>query len=151
MTLRQGSYRFVIVTRRRAYKIPRFRYWGTFLAGLLMNVGETLRWRMSTERSRLCPVLFALPGGWLVVMPACTPVRVAELDAAERAYFSDVLGIEVRDENLGRMADGRVVAVDYPRQSDIVCDADGEADLQRPAAAVDDVCRGQLQTQHGGT
>ncbi|MCM5689520.1 hypothetical protein CN140_02645 [Sinorhizobium meliloti] len=65
-----GATRTVILTRRYALKLPSFKSWRLFLQGLLANMQE--REFGKAERDGLCPVLFSIPGGLLVVMPRCS-------------------------------------------------------------------------------
>ena len=70
MESRFGCTRYVILTRRFAIKIPQFKYsWRLFLIGLLANMQE--RGFSKIKDARLCPVLFSVSGGWLIVMPKC--------------------------------------------------------------------------------
>lgn len=112
---RGGLSREVICVGRWAFKIPKLtRSWRQFLIGLLANMQE----RDLSKRGwpELCPVVFALPGGWLVVMQRATPL------SDEQAEMLDPLSILSRDDyaipaepkgsSFG-MLDGRIVVVDY--------------------------------------
>src|SRR5690349_2511949 len=85
--IRTGVTREVFLTRRYAIKTPKLTGgWSFFLRGLLANMQER---RLATARwPELCPMLFSLPGGWLVVM------RRAEPLSQERwtAFRSDLTG-----------------------------------------------------------
>jgi hypothetical protein len=57
---------------------------------------------------RLCPVRFAMPGGWFLIMPRCDPVKMEELD--HQAFYG--LPLDFKASNFGRYQ-GRIVMVDY--------------------------------------
>jgi len=124
-----GSFRTVFVFGDVVVKVPRVRHWGAFIGGLAMNIQESLRYRYAEPGEPLCPVIWSVPGGWLLVMRYCEPVTLEELCDDERRTFAE-LGIELRPSNLGRLSDGRVVAIDYPRQADIIYNVDGERETR---------------------
>lgn len=122
MTLsKRGATRFVILTQRWAFKIPRF--WGcnphgrftmvNFLHGLLANMQE--RQFAAMGWPELCPVRFSIPGGWLVVMPRIETLT-EELSEEEYARFVEQLEYRIPAENKADSFGwyrGRLVAVDY--------------------------------------
>lgn len=70
---RTGIMREVFLIGRWAVKVPKLtRGWRNFLQGLLANMQE----RELSRRGypQLCPVVFSIPGGWLVVMPRVEPL-----------------------------------------------------------------------------
>lgn len=75
MTIHAGATRTVIVTKRFAWKFPRFYrkgrvfQWSQFLQGMLANLQE--RYWARFKYPQLCPIYFADPLGLLVVMPRC--------------------------------------------------------------------------------
>jgi hypothetical protein len=72
-----GATRIVILFSKVAVKIPTFKNWEMFLYGLLGNIQERRFRKMypkETERA-LPPVLFSLPGGFLVIQKRVRPVR----------------------------------------------------------------------------
>lgn len=114
----RGVTREVILVGRWAIKFPTFRSWRMFLWGLLSNMQE-VTWgkAMKVESGakqywseRLCPVLWSLPGGWLVVMRrverVCTENAEVDYD-----NFKGLPG-DHKPENFGWL-DGRVVMLDY--------------------------------------
>jgi hypothetical protein len=105
----RGRNRFVLLTRSRAYKFPSLRCWRDFLFGLLNNQREAELGRSGSHAH--CPVLWYIPGGWLVVMPR---VRVmSELEFAAHKYALPALaGVECKPDSWGWL-DGVPVAVDY--------------------------------------
>lgn len=117
---RCGVTREVILTRSFAIKVPKLTYgWRLFLRGLLANMQERQFW--TTRDHRLCPVVWSLPGGWLVVMMRAREMADAEwaLFDAERfcgtpddCEFEMIVPAEPKQDSFGWL-DGRVVAVDY--------------------------------------
>jgi hypothetical protein len=113
-----GVSRKVFLVGPYALKLPRFGFsrrnnWQAGLMGLLANMTERA-W--SGFDPRLCPVLFSLPGGILVVMRRARPLTEAEWASVgpdfARLGHDAALPIEVKRANLG-VHDGRIVAVDY--------------------------------------
>lgn len=112
MEIRKGATRLVIISKRRAYKLPLLHSWKHFLTGLLANMQERLFSQAGWPE--LCPVLFSLPGGWLVVMPrvdVCRPHDVLDFETlCDRGDY--VLPVEHKNDSFGWL-DGRLVAIDY--------------------------------------
>jgi len=125
----RGATRVVVLAGRWAFKFPTPVYgWRNFLYGLLANMQE--RMFATTGWPELCPVLFSLPGGWIVVMPRCESLRVDGAwvdpvphwwgdegpDEAWWAAFTQRAEYEVpvehKADSLG-LLNGRIVAVDY--------------------------------------
>ena len=108
-----GATRAVLLIGGVAIKVPRLKSWRTFLNGLLANMQE--REFSRTLWPELCPVLFSLPGGWLVVMKRAVPLTDAEWsdinpEWAERDdYF---VPVEMKRNSFGLLG-GRIVAIDY--------------------------------------
>ena len=96
---RGGASREVICIGRWAWKIQKLtRGWQQFLIGLLANMQE----RDLSKRGspKLCPVVFALPGGWLVVMPRGErPLIDAQADAF---YYIEFLSFDDGFGDTGR-------------------------------------------------
>jgi hypothetical protein len=112
---KQGITREVFLTRRYAIKIPKLIYgWQKFLCGLLANMQETTFARAGWPE--LCPVVFSIPGGWLVVMRRAEPLSDAEWSAFDAPAFCEkpdyMIPAEFKRDSFG-MLDGRVVAIDY--------------------------------------
>jgi hypothetical protein len=107
---RTGRNRWVLLTRRYAFKFPTLASWRDFLFGLLNNQNEAA----NCHRDGACPVLWACPGGWLLVMPRCVT-----MDEDIFALFDSVawakrtgLRVEHKPDSFG-FHQGRIVAVDY--------------------------------------
>ena len=112
-TVLKGATRCVLLTERWAIKFPRLCEWRLFLSGLLANLQEREWGKASLEG--LCPVLFSLPGGWLVVMPKCSPVGVEWSDVEwDRWQIRDGYRIpcERKMDSLGILG-GEIVAIDF--------------------------------------
>lgn len=115
--LRNGATRWVILTERYAIKIPSLEDYKCFLNGLLANMQECLWWKADYCKDCLCPILFSLPGGFLVVMPRCRvlqeddEVPMGDLDAfCEREDF--IIPAERKCDSFG-WHKGNLVAIDY--------------------------------------
>lgn len=107
-----GVYRRVLLIGQLAIKVPRLRH---ALSGLRCNRWEREMWR--TWRpifgwENLCPIEFADPFGFLVVMPrAAQPVTFEDVVEATPDYYPDITS-ETKPADFGRVG-GRVVALDY--------------------------------------
>ena len=109
--------REVFLVGRWAVKLPKLsRDWRQFLRGLLSNMEE--REFAANGWPEFCPVVFSLPGGWLVIMRRAQPLtdeflltfdRLDFLMPEDGRLFPEV---EPKDDSFG-MLDGRVVIVDY--------------------------------------
>lgn len=100
----------VILTKNLAIKIPYPLNWRRFLWGLLANMQERdfsrLKW------AALCPVVFSLPGGFLVVMKRATPLT-QEPDYQSLSNTPEgVIPAEHKIDSWGCL-DGNIVAIDY--------------------------------------
>jgi hypothetical protein len=107
---RRGRNRWVILTRRYAFKFPAPTSWRDLLYGLLNNMNEA-DWSHLPGR---CPVHWAAPGGLLIVMPRARTLTEEEFHSFDSAAFCAVHGIvaEHKPDSFGWLGD-RVVAVDY--------------------------------------
>jgi hypothetical protein len=112
MRLARGRNRVVVLTRRHAYKLPTPTSWPDFLFGLLNNMNEARRGKRGQQG--YCPVVFALPGGWLTVMLRARPMLPAEWEGFDAKAFCSRLGIKAEHKpcSFGWL-NGRIVAVDY--------------------------------------
>src|SRR5689334_10670858 len=85
---RQGCTRIVIMTKRYAFKIPnvlegcRLLYSG-LLANLQESCFEAAKW------PELCPVVFSLPFGLLIVMPRARVLTKSEFMEFDYETFID--------------------------------------------------------------
>ena len=113
--MKQGSTRNVFLTERYAIKVPRLVEWKLFLHGLLANMQEANFWK-NLKSDRLCPVLFAAPGGFLVVMARAAEFSRSDHEELDYDAFVDagdwIVPVEDKQDSFG-WHDGRVVAIDY--------------------------------------
>ena len=113
--LKQGATRNVLLTKRTAIKIPRFVEWRLFLHGLLANMQEAAFWRFQ-HSTKLCPVLWSMPGGFLLVMAHATELSRDDFAAFDFEGFVDAEGwlvpVEDKLDSFG-WYQGRIVAIDY--------------------------------------
>ena len=112
---RQGITREVFLTRRYAIKIPKLIYgWHKFLCGLLANMQE--RTFAAAGWPELCPIVFSLPGGWLLVMMRADLLTDAEWEVFDADAFCNcpdyMIPAENKRDSFGKL-DGRIVAIDY--------------------------------------
>lgn len=121
MTIRmveRGCSRMVLLVGPYAFKFPSARYgWRQFLNGLIHNMNERAIWR-GTRDSRLCPILFSIRGGWLVVMKRAemlSEANLAQIDLnlwARSLDESCVASVEPKPDSFGWLGH-TLVAVDY--------------------------------------
>ncbi len=117
---RTGCARIVFLTKQYAWKIPNFLAsdrtlsWRLFCQGMLANMQEVVFSR--TGWVELCPVLWHLPLGLLVVMPKVQVLTQEEFDAMDFQAFVEqedyCIPIEEKANSLGWL-DGKIVAIDY--------------------------------------
>lgn len=118
---REGSYRIVFELKDYVIKIPNFLDgWRIFLKGLISNLNEQHLY-MSIKSPYLCPIIFYISGGWLIIMPKAR--------AMDRATFIKNIGliskicgefesqIEEKENSFGLLTSplihDRIVAIDY--------------------------------------
>ncbi len=118
--IRTGYTRIVILAGCLAFKIPNFLYdYRCFLWGLLNNHSEAKVSKINTLKDRVCPVLFHLPLGLLVVMPRVDILTDDEYQR-NREYIdkmlivSDdcVISAESKSDSFGYYK-GKIVVIDY--------------------------------------
>ncbi|MBZ9715514.1 hypothetical protein [Deinococcus multiflagellatus] len=110
--MRWGATRVVLLLGPWAVKWPNPATWRSFLQGLLANDQET-RFAFADLGWPLCPVLWALPGGAVLVQRRARPLTEAEFAALPREAWTDLQDlVEWKRDSFG-VLDGQVVAVDY--------------------------------------
>jgi hypothetical protein len=114
---RSGVMREVFLVGRWAVKVPKLtRGWRQFLRGLLANMEE--RELSANQWPELCPVVFSVPCGWLIVMRRAAPLTDEFLKTFDMVEFvlpedgRTFPEIEMKGSSFG-MLDGRIVVVDY--------------------------------------
>ena len=97
-----------------AVKIPSLVEWRLFLLGLLANMQESKF--SKTGWPELCPVLFSIPGGFMVIQKRAVPVCEEEYFAMsfEDLTIRDnyIVPAEDKPDSWGKIK-GKIVAVDY--------------------------------------
>lgn len=111
-----GATRYVFLIGEFAIKIPRLSSWKSLLQGLLCNLQEVSF--SKTKWPKLCPVVFSLPLGFLLVMPRCVSVSEEDWVNFESQLPDWVCGqgylipVEKKINSFGWLK-GKVVALDY--------------------------------------
>lgn len=112
--IKYGSTRIVLLIGQYAIKVPTVVEWRLFLLGLLANLQEVKFSR--TQWPKLCPVVFSVPLGILLVMRRATPLSRQEFDDFDFDAFVEtdeyVVPVENKLDSFGWL-NGRIVAVDY--------------------------------------
>ena len=113
--LKQGATRNVLLTKHYAIKIPRLVEWRLLLYGLLANMQEATFWRFQRS-DKLCPALWSLPGGFLLVMRRATEISRDDFATFDYEAFIDAgtwhVPVEDKQDSFG-WYNGRIVAIDY--------------------------------------
>lgn len=110
----RGCTRLVLLVGPWAVKVPNvLRGWRDAVWGLLGNMQEAAF--SAAGWPELCPVLWRVPGGFLVVMPRARIMTDEEFAAFDAAAFCDARGVPAQNKptSFGFLPDGRVVCVDY--------------------------------------
>lgn len=117
MQIKKGSTRYVILTRKYAYKIPALYSWAHFLKGLLGNMQEKDFSKIKDWSHKLCPILFYVRGGFLVVMPRCQELQPTEMTLDELdgyAQINEAFKVPAENKyNSWGYYKGKLVAIDY--------------------------------------
>lgn len=120
---RRGASRLVLLVGGVAIKAPCIKResvlsrWGQVQQGRNCNRAERDAWRAG-KFPHLCPILWADPFGWIVVMRRAAPMSATEFDAW---FHSDdwphipfePAPYELKNEDAGRLPCGRRVMIDY--------------------------------------
>lgn len=112
-----GATRAVFLVGRYAFKVPFAFSWKHFLLGLIANMQEVSFGR--AKWPELCPLVWWLPAGLLVVMRRAEPLTDEQWTAFEPTISDGWLvgdeyyvPCEPKMDSFG-MIDGRIVALDY--------------------------------------
>lgn len=75
-TIKKGTSRTVLLTKRYAFKFPSMYDWKQFCLGMVDNMTEW-EWReiAKNPNAHICPPLWCSPLGLLLIMPKCSPVN----------------------------------------------------------------------------
>lgn len=111
MEIKRGATRTVFLLGGLAFKFPTFYSWENFLYGLLGNMQETRFSQLGWEQ--LCPVVFSINFGLLVVMKRAMLLTDIEFSNMNYNDFIKV-GVPVENKQCSfGWLNGRIVAVDY--------------------------------------
>ena len=114
--LKKGSNRWVFLIGRFAFKIPSLYSYKNFLWGLLANMQEKEFNSIDELKDRLCPVIFYIPFGLLVVMPRARVLKIDEISKEELEKFCTLeekyIPAELKHDSFGYFK-GKLVAIDY--------------------------------------
>lgn len=112
--LAYGCTRIVVLFGPWAFKIPSLTEWRLFLLGLLANMQESTFSKAGWPE--LCPVLFSLPGSFLVVMRRAREMTDQEFLGFDVGKWVDrgeyTIPVEFKSDSFGYL-DDRIVAIDY--------------------------------------
>lgn len=110
MKFKRGITREVFLIWKYAFKIPSFRSWWLFLEGLQCNMNEISRRKLSEH---FCPIIFWIPGGFLVIMKRAQATKVSDEMIMEFKNLNQLhCFVESKDCSFG-ILNGKLVAVDY--------------------------------------
>ncbi len=114
--IKKGSNRWVIYIGGFAFKIPSLYNYKRFLRGLLSNMQEIEFSHVVEFKEKLCPILYHLPFGFLIVMPRVRVLNEGEISKEELNKFCRVkegnIPAELKSDSFGYYK-GRLVAIDY--------------------------------------
>ena len=88
------------------------RGWAAGLRGLLANMQEVYFFPLS---DKACPILFYIPGGWLVIMPRCKSLSNDDWKKLQDEGISDYsppIPVEFKRDSFG-VLNNKIVAIDY--------------------------------------
>lgn len=115
--IKKGSNRWVFIFNKLVFKIPSLYSWKNFLWGLLANIQEKEFSRIHDMNEKLCPIIFSLPLGILVVMPRVRVLNEGELSIEILEKFcrinnNYIIPSELKYDSFGYFK-GKLVAIDY--------------------------------------
>lgn len=114
--IKTGSTRWVLLIGNVAIKFPALWGWSNFLKGLLANMQERLMWNCSEMKDKLCPIVFSIPYGFLIVMRRAKVATVLDITEEQLYDYCQhekwVLPVELKHDSFGYYK-GKLVAIDY--------------------------------------
>jgi len=114
--LEWGCHRLVIVLDKVVFKFPNFLYsFEWFVKGLKGNKQEA---GLSGTNERLCPVVFCLPLGLLLVMKKAQKLEGSQFDFLSLGKFMKKYNITTAEEKFESfgLLQNKVVCIDYENQ-----------------------------------
>jgi hypothetical protein len=111
LVVRKGMNRRVILVGKYAFKFPRIVDDQTFVRGMLHNILEHTRWKLSHKHKALMPIYWCSPLGLMLIQRRCTYILYRKLTPLEvkSMPFTDV---DNNGDNAG-IYNGHVVLFDY--------------------------------------
>lgn len=116
--IKKGATRWVFLVGKYAFKIPSLHSWKCFLWGLLANMKEKEFSGIKDEefKNKLCPIVFHIPLGFLVVMPKVRVLKNKELSIEKLNKFCNstfaTIPAELKYDSFGYYKN-KLVAIDY--------------------------------------
>lgn len=112
--IKSGSSRYVFIIGNFAIKIPSFYNWKCFLKGLLANIQEVEFSKCKEYKNVLCPILFYIPFGLLLIMPKVRVLYNDELSTGTLFNFiiDNKLPVEPKFDSFGYL-NNKLIAIDY--------------------------------------
>jgi hypothetical protein len=110
-----GVTRYVVLVGSWAIKVPRHEL---RLAAVPVRAAGEHKSASSPALAwpELCPVLFSLPGGWVVVMRRARVMTDAEFESFDVKAWAEhadrIIPVEAKSDSFGWLGD-RLVAIDY--------------------------------------
>lgn len=109
-----GCMRVVWLIGQWAIKFPAMVEWRLFLLGLLANMQER-QWS-KTGWPELCPVVWSIPGGWIIIMKRARVMTNAEFNNFDSEKWRDkgdyMIPAEDKQNSFGWYQD-KIVVIDY--------------------------------------
>lgn len=114
--MKKGSTRYVLFIRNYAFKIPSLSGYTQFLWGLLANMQEVRFSKVVSIKNKLCPIVFYIPFGIMVVMPKVRILNNNEISKVELENFcldeNCIIPAEIKYDSFGYL-NGNLVVVDF--------------------------------------
>ncbi len=113
-----GVTRLVFVFSTFVIKVPKPRHWRNFLRGLIGNINEGDTWKWNSGKYEkgtshlLCPVIWSMWGGWLLIMKRAEPITTKQ---EGEVFRQDDWALFKGDDSLSNygLLDGVCVKIDY--------------------------------------
>lgn len=114
--MKKGSTRYVFFIGNYAFKIPSLHGYTQFLWGLLANMQEVKFSKISSIKDKLCPVVFYIPFGLMLVMPKVRVLNQNEISKSELESFcldkNCIIPSEIKYDSFGYLGN-KLVAIDF--------------------------------------
>ena len=114
--MKRGSTRWVLFIGNYAYKIPSLKNISQFKWGLIANKHESNFYKAYDKKNKICPVVFSIPFGLLIVMPK---IRVVKDNELSKEYLTQhctepgyIIPAELKCDSFGYL-NSKLVVIDY--------------------------------------